>query len=106
MLDYRFLKEVKEEVKCRCGEKWINRFPKQQAPFRWYNEKYPQHQAGMEEMIVNHEDGEGSLLHLQIHKCWCGATIMVLLRTEEDTITAGHMEVYPTHNEVLNDDLL
>lgn len=99
---YKYLQEVREDVVCKCGERWLH----QATPFRWVNGEYPKHQAGMEEITVPHRDDEGDILHLQIHKCWCGATIMVLLRTEEDTITAGHMEVYPSHEEVRNENFL
>jgi len=102
MKKYTHLKTVREEVVCSCGQKWLQ----VGAPFGWKNEEHPKHTAGMEEIIIQHQAEEGTLLHQQIHRCFCGAVIMVLLRTEEDTITAGHMEVYPTHSEVLNEDLI
>ena len=104
MPSYKYLKNVREEVVCKCGEK----FTSKNNPMRWYCEEYPNYMAGMEEVVVghHHEEDFGSLLHMQTHKCFCGATICILLRTEEDSITAGVMEVYPTHNEVLNQGFL
>ena len=103
MQKYKYLTNVREDIVCSCcGLKWIQRG----KPFGWKSELYPQTNAGLEEIVVQHKEDEGTLLHQQVHRCWCGAVIMVLLRTEEDTITAGHMEIYPTHAEVYNDDLL
>ena len=102
MKKYTYLKKVREEVVCSCGLKWVQRG----APFGWKSELYPQTNAGIEEIIIQHEKDEGTLLHQQVHRCWCGAVIMVLLRTEEDTITSGHMQIYPTHGEVLHEDFI
>jgi len=105
-MSYKHLQKVRGDVVCNnCGEKWFQKG----APFGWENasaEYTSQPMAKMEEIIVPHKEDEGTLLHQQVHRCWCGVVIMVLLRTEEDTITAGHMEIYPTHNEVYNDLLL
>jgi len=109
MPSYKYLKKVREEVVCKCGEK----FTSLNSPMRWHCEEYPNYMAGMEEVVVPHivplgEEEGGNILHMQTHKCFCGATICILLRTEEaeSALTEGVMEVYPTHNEVLNQGFL